>query len=142
MTPVSLSPLANEFASGQDRTVTIPASQRPRHDVAVLFGSERDYIRRHPGTALLVVEVAVSTATQDRLTKAAIYAEAGVMNYWIVQPVVGMIEVYSQVRPELRSYVPVSRVHSETELVLDGLENVAVRSQDLFPDRVFPYREV
>jgi len=58
----------------------------PQPDVAVLAGDEKDLVRRHPSTALLVVEVAVTTVAQDRLTKARIYAAAGVSNYWIVSP--------------------------------------------------------
>jgi len=46
-------------------------------DVAVVAGDKRDYIDRHPGSALLIVEIAIATVAQDRLTKAAIYAAAG-----------------------------------------------------------------
>src|SRR5882724_9030534 len=56
----------------------------PEPDVAVLPGKFQDYLTRHPSTAHLVVEVADSSLVQDRLTKAAIYAAAGIPEYWIV----------------------------------------------------------
>lgn len=57
----------------------------PEPDVAILRGSYRDYLDQHPtGTdVLLVVELSQSTQTRDR-AKAAIYARAGVPEYWII----------------------------------------------------------
>jgi Uma2 family endonuclease len=47
-------------------------------------GSHHDYAAAHPRTALLVVEVADSSLLQDRLTKAPLYAAAGIPEYWLV----------------------------------------------------------
>jgi Uma2 family endonuclease len=52
--------------------------------VAVVPGSHDDYEDRHPTSALLVVEVASSSLPRDRLSKARIYAHAGIPEYWIV----------------------------------------------------------
>ena len=57
----------------------------PLPDVCVVAGNVSDFDHRHPSTAELVIEVAVTTAVADR-EKAAIYAEAGVKEYWIVLP--------------------------------------------------------
>lgn len=81
------------------------------------------------------MEVAISTVAQERLTKAAIYAQAGVKNYWIVQPADGSVVVHSKVRPEICAYEQVSHIRSATVLVLDGFENVTIPSDDLFPRR-------
>lgn len=56
----------------------------PEPDVALVAGSHRDYSLRHPATALLVIEVSDWSLHQDRITKAAIYARAGIPEYWIV----------------------------------------------------------
>jgi Uma2 family endonuclease len=56
----------------------------PEPDLAVVPGSVGDYDRAHPTTALLVIEVADASLKQDRLSKAAIYAAAGIPEYWIV----------------------------------------------------------
>ena len=52
-----------------------------------------DYDDAHPSVALLVVEVAYSSLRKDRAVKAALYAECGVPEYWIVNLVDGVIEV-------------------------------------------------
>lgn len=53
-------------------------------DVAVIAGSEDDYIEKHPTTAALIVEISESPSDYDRTEKASIYAKANVPDYWIV----------------------------------------------------------
>ena len=52
--------------------------------MAVVTGSMRDYRDAHPVTAVLVVEVADSTLSFDRGRKMALYAHAGIAEYWIL----------------------------------------------------------
>jgi len=56
----------------------------PMPDVAVVRGGPRDFSTVHPTTAELVVEVADTTLFQDTTTKAELYAEAGIQEYWVV----------------------------------------------------------
>src|SRR4051812_16153182 len=53
----------------------------PLPDVFIVAGDVSEFDDRHPSTAELVIEVAVTTVDADR-EKAAIYAEAGVKEYW------------------------------------------------------------
>ncbi|MBZ0116336.1 MAG: Uma2 family endonuclease [Sandaracinaceae bacterium] len=63
----------------------------PEPDVALVpMGDYRD---AHPSKAFLVVEIAVSSVAYDR-EKAAIYARAGVPEYWLVDVVRGAVEIY------------------------------------------------
>jgi Uma2 family endonuclease len=55
----------------------------PQPDVAVIPGSRRT-ATAHPTQATLLVEVADSTLFYDSTTKAQLYAEAGVPEYWIL----------------------------------------------------------
>ena len=71
------------------------ADSVPEPDVAVVAGSEEEFRERKPATALLVVEVAVTSLTLDR-EKASLYAEAGVKEYWIVLGETEQVEVYRQ----------------------------------------------
>ena len=66
----------------------------PEPDAAVVPGREEDYRFLRVTTALLAVEVSVSTLALDR-QKATIYAEAGIPEYWIVLAEKEMIEVYT-----------------------------------------------
>lgn len=69
------------------------ADSEPEPDIAVVRGNRKDYASGHPTTADLVVEVAVTSLADDR-DLAALYAEAGVKEYWIVIAMEKQIEVY------------------------------------------------
>ena len=73
----------------------------PLPDVAVVAGEDRDFDEQHPSTAELVIEVAVSSVALDR-ENAALFAEAGVKEYWIVLAEKQQVEVYR--RPEGGQY--------------------------------------
>ncbi len=68
----------------------------PQPDVAVVVGKPRDYLKSHPTSALLVVEVAETSLSYDRGRKARLYAEAGIEDYWIVNLRQRQVEVYRQ----------------------------------------------
>jgi len=106
----------------------------PEPDVAVVPGRLRDYSTRHPTTALLVIEVAKSSLIQDRLTKAAIYATAGIPEYWIVNLRARRVEVYRAPEPAAGKYADV-RVSSQGERIeLVALAGTTVAVDDLLPD--------
>ena len=76
------------------------ADSEPEPDVAVLPGKRADYRFEHPRTALVAVEVAVTTLARDR-DKADLYAEANIPEHWIILPERGLIEVYTEPRQGL-----------------------------------------
>ena len=53
-----------------------------------------DYDDDHPAQVHLLVEVSSSSLRYDRGTKATLYAQCGVPQYWIVNVVDKTIEVY------------------------------------------------
>lgn len=59
----------------------------PEPDLAIVPARRRDSLRSHPRVATLIVEVAASSLRRDLRTKAAIYAEAGLAEYWVVDVV-------------------------------------------------------
>jgi len=59
------------------------ADSDPQPDVIVVPGAFEDYTD-HPTTALLVVEVSDTTLARDTTTKAELYAEAGIAEYWVL----------------------------------------------------------
>ena len=101
----------------------------PEPDLAVVTGARRDYLRAHPATALLAIEVAVTSPDDDR-AMAEIYAEAGVGEYWVVLPKERAIEVFRQ--PEGLSYREMRRYEFADELVCSTVPGVKVVLADLF----------
>jgi Uma2 family endonuclease len=74
--------------------IALDDESEPEPDVAVVPGARRDYGREHPARPLLVVEVAQSSLRLDRLHKGSLYARAGVADYWILNLVDRVLEVY------------------------------------------------
>jgi Uma2 family endonuclease len=74
------------FASGR--------LSRPEPDVYVVRGSPRDYLHAAPWQPVLVVEVSDSRLAFDRGLKGAIYARAGIQDYWIVNLVASEVQIY------------------------------------------------
>ena len=67
----------------------------PQPDLAVIAGDPAA-LAEAPSTAALIVEVSDSTLRYDRTTKTRLYARAGVPEYWIVNLVDRVLEVYRQ----------------------------------------------
>jgi Uma2 family endonuclease len=105
----------------------------PEPDVAVVPGRHTDYVRAHPTTALLVVEVSDSSLAQDRLTKTAIYATAGVPEYWIVNLRDDVVEVHRAPDPSTRRYAE-RRVVARTERIeLVAVPGVSIAAGEIIP---------
>jgi Uma2 family endonuclease len=68
----------------------------PEPDVAVVRGTIEDYRREHPQRPALIVEVAELSLMIDRQHKASLYARAGLSDYWIVNLVDRVLEVYRE----------------------------------------------
>jgi Uma2 family endonuclease len=81
--------------------ISLPPSQEPEPDGAIVRGRTEDYADRHPGPGdvLCVIEVADSSLRRDRTTKQRIYAAAGIPQYVIVNLQDQVIEVYEAPRP-------------------------------------------
>ena len=107
----------------------------PEPDVAVVPGHEPDYDKAHPRTALLLVEVAEWSLPQDRVTKLAIYAAAGVPEYWIVNLRDGWVEVLRAPDRRARRYTETSIAHRGERITLTALPEVSVAVDELLPGR-------
>ena len=66
----------------------------PEPDIAVVRGSRADYRHAHPARPALIIEVAESSLRFDRVEKGSLYARAGIADYWIVNLVDRVVEVY------------------------------------------------
>lgn len=105
----------------------------PEPDAAVVPGTPSDYYDAHPTTALLIVEVADSSLAQDRLTKAAIYAAAGIPEYWLVNLQDQCVEVFRRPEPSTRCYSERFTAPRGTSLDITALAGASVLVDDLLP---------
>lgn len=76
--------------------VALDDYSEPEPDLVVVPGRPWDYQKGHPAKPLLVVEVAVTSRAKDRLLKGGLYARAGIADYWVINLVDEVLEVYRQ----------------------------------------------
>jgi Uma2 family endonuclease len=72
----------------------------PEPDVAVVPGTPDDYSRAHPSRPVLTVEVAEPSPAVDRHRKGSLYARAGLADYWVLNLVDRVLEVYREPAPD------------------------------------------
>jgi Uma2 family endonuclease len=80
--------------------IALDDDSEPEPDVAVMRGARRDYSRHHPSRAVLVVEVAESSLSIDREHKGSLYARAGLEDYWILNLIDRVLEIYRRPVPD------------------------------------------
>jgi Uma2 family endonuclease len=84
--------------------LTIGRDSEPEPDVSVVRRADAASKTSHPTTAALVFEVAGESLPKDRLTKAALYAQAGIPEYVIVNAEQDCLEVHRDPDPASRRY--------------------------------------
>ena len=80
--------------------VSIDDESEPEPDLVVVAGHPADYRHAHPERPALAVEVADSSLHFDRHRKGSLYARAGLEDYWIVNLVDRVLEIYRDPRPD------------------------------------------
>lgn len=105
----------------------------PEPDLAIISGRPLDYQRQHPTAAdcAMVVEVAHTTVRVDR-DKSAIYARAGVPEYWLVNLVDWQLERMTQPSPEgWYQQTNILTVNDAVPLLIAGSEAARISLREL-----------
>jgi Uma2 family endonuclease len=100
----------------------------PEPDIAVVPAG--DYDRAHPAHALLVIEVAETSLQKDRGIKTALYATAGIPEFWLVDLTQRVIEVHRQ--PTLGRYTDIQRVDRSGQLTPGELPQLSIAVDEIF----------
>jgi Uma2 family endonuclease len=119
-------------------TVVLADSQ-PEPDFAIVRGTARTYLARHPSAADvgLLIEVANTSLLRDQRDKTRIYARGGIPCYWIANLVDQRIEVFTQ--PSGPTAIPaygsfqVYQPGDAVPLVLDGATVATIPVAELLP---------
>jgi Uma2 family endonuclease len=74
--------------------VALDDESAPEPDLVLVPGTRADYCDGHPSRPALVLEIADSSLDFDRQHKGSLYARAGVEDYWIVNLIDRVLEVY------------------------------------------------
>jgi len=91
-------------------SIRLPNYSEPQPDIVILRPRDDFYAGKFPQAedVLLLIEVADSSLQYDRITKLALYAEYGVLEYWIANLERDIIEIYRQ--PQNKSYLKQSLI--------------------------------
>jgi Uma2 family endonuclease len=118
--------------------IALDDESEPEPDVAVVPGTFRDYSSGHPSRPVLIVEVSESSLRLDRRHKAGVYARNTIADYWIVNLVERVLEVYRD--PEADAEAPLGwryrslrRLTVEASIAPLAIPATTVRVADLFP---------
>ncbi len=120
------------------RPIYLSGDNVPEPDAAVVKGPIRRYLKHHPYPAdiALLVEVSESTLDQDRGIKLEMYARDRIPEYWIVNLVDRVVEVYTQPKggktPSYRQMVSYG-AGSSVPLRTAGKELGEIPVSDLLP---------
>jgi Uma2 family endonuclease len=108
--------------------LTLAASE-PEPDLSVIRGTEEDFTTHHPTSAELIIEVAVSTIERD-LAKATIYADAGIKEYWIIEPELKQLRCFSE--PKAGGYDRCTVVSGDSEARSCCVPQLRISAAELF----------
>ena len=121
----------DDVAIGVQAPIRIPVSDsEPEPDLVWTMRRDFSKVLPEPHEVLLLVEVAESSLSIDRGVKLAVYAEAGVADYWIVNLIDEQIEVYR--KPAGREYQEKSIFRGDTPL-----HPLALPAATILPSRLF-----
>jgi Uma2 family endonuclease len=110
-----------------------PDHNEPEPDAAVTREPGTAYADRHPGPEdlVLVVEVSDSTLRFDRTVKAAVYARAGILEYWVLD--LSGRQLFGHRLPTPTGYIEISAFGPAEAVAALGRPEAAVRVADLLP---------
>jgi Putative restriction endonuclease len=116
------------------KPVRRPAASMPEPDRCVVRGTIREYTRRSPGPGdvALIVEVADSSLSEDRM-QALLYARGGIPIDWIVNLVDRQVEVYSNPRSDGYATPDIYRPGQHVPLIVDGTIVGQIAVDDILP---------
>ena len=111
--------------------VQLDEHSEPEPDIVLLKYHEHYYFDQGATVedVLLCVEVSDSTIAYDRRVKRPLYARAGIREYWLVNLVDNVIEVYR--RPEGDDYQETFRRYNQDTISVAFFENVNFRVAEL-----------
>jgi Uma2 family endonuclease len=128
--------LRDIFREGYTVRVQMPFiggdDSEPEPDILVVHGGRRDYVGTHPALAVLLIEVSDSTLDYDRNRKGPAYARAGVEDYWIVNLVNRVVEVYRGPTPD-RGYQSIGRYRPGQPVAPLAAPSALIAVDDLLP---------
>jgi Uma2 family endonuclease len=107
----------------------------PEPDFAVVPGPLERWEQEHPSEALLIIEVSDSSLPTDRLSKAAIYAAAGVPQYLVLNLPGDRVETFAGPDPSRAAWVEARPAFRGEHIALVALPELSLSVDAMLPRR-------
>ncbi len=106
--------LSPKFRVREEKPIHLALDAEPVPDISVVH--DRSYRQQHPTSeqVILLVEVAVSSVEYDLGEKALLYAQAGIIEYWVALPEEMLIVVHRDPAPD--GYQSVTRLGMDAQI--------------------------
>lgn len=119
--------------------ITLSNQSEPEPDIVIARGKDEDYLVHHPypEDILLVIEISDSTLTYDQTKKLSLYAEAGIIDYWIVNLPARQLERYNQPYQNAQKnfhYLSQQISLSHQSVPIPGFADVLLDLSRIFPE--------
>jgi Uma2 family endonuclease len=103
------------------------ADSEPEPDIAIVYGPDDRYLEQHPRAddVAVVIEISDTSVRKDR-AKSAIYAAAGIPEYWLINLVNEQVEVHRDPQPAQRVYASRSVLSSTDAVRLQLGETIVI----------------
>ncbi|MEM6553562.1 MAG: Uma2 family endonuclease [Planctomycetota bacterium] len=111
---------------------TAADDSEPEPDVSIVTGAIRDPNPKSK-LPLLAVEVSASTLQEDRSSKAELYADSGIADYWILNLKSRCLEVHRQPDTDEGRYTQVTTLQPSDSIAPLALPDASVMIADLLP---------
>jgi Uma2 family endonuclease len=113
--------------------LTLSNSDEPLPDLAVSAGSPEDFEESHPTSAVLIVEISDSSLKYDRTAKAQLYASFNVLDYWILNLIDRVLEVYRE--PNGAKYLSIRTYDAQQAVAPLAASDRSISVSSLLPAR-------
>lgn len=90
--------LGNLAKIRQAKPITLPNNSEPEPDIAIVKPLGREYLHHHPypEDIFWLIEYSNSSLEKDLETKTKIYAEVGILEYWVINLKKGQLIVFRE----------------------------------------------
>lgn len=129
---LNASPGKDRFIVSVQDPISLPsAGSEPQPDIALLVPPLSRYTERHAGAedVLLIIEVADTSAADDRAKKLPVYARAGISEVWLVDLPTQAIERHRS--PSPAGYADVARFGRTHVIVPAALPELAISTDQI-----------
>lgn len=138
---MAIKPFVSQHSLGWICFAPVPVQLWPgkirEPDLVFISSAHADRIGQYLGVPDLAVEIlSPSTASKDREVKRVEYAQAGVVEYWIIDPEAKSVEVLTKRSEQSPAYDRAALFHQNETLVSGLLPGLGLSLADLFAEEL------